>query len=167
MTFTYDESNLTTLLALTRFKIGDTQKVLKNKDGTLISGLLSDEEIEVELNSAGLNGVDLIGTNFRTAVAVKCVKRILAKLGKEQDTDGAGIRANRTQKTQQYRDILEDLELEMLGEITIDHTGTSIAEERALKSDTDWKGAIYEIGQDDHPGTADQGRRQTFEDFEV
>ncbi len=165
MTFTYDPSAPNTVLARTRLKTGDVVPVLKNTEGVPISGLLSDEELEVIFVDAGTTG-SATASDFRTMFAVKAVKLILAKIAREQDTDGAGIRSNRTQKTQQYRDLLRDLEAELLGEIEIIQTGTSIAEERTLKEDTDWKGPVVELGQDDHFGTADRSQRRHIEDVD-
>ncbi|NIM50369.1 MAG: hypothetical protein GTO22_14155 [Gemmatimonadales bacterium] len=163
MTFTYDPANPNTVLARTRLKTGDVVPVLKNAEGVPISGFLSDEELEVIFVDAGTTG-SASASDFRTMFAVKAVKLILGKIAREQDTDGAGIRSTRTQKTEQYRDLLRDLEAELLGEIEIIQTGTSITEERTLKEDTDWKGPVFEIGQDDHFGTGERTRRRNIEE---
>lgn len=157
MTFTYDAEDLTTVLARTRLKCGDT----KGGEG---GAFLQDEELEVLFTDAGTTGASL-ADNFRTAFAVKAVKLILGKIAREEDTDGAGVRTTRSQKTTQYRDLLRDLNSEMVGEALPILTGTSISEENTLKQDVDWKGPTFEQGMDDHPASADLfGRRRLNEE---
>lgn len=91
MTFTYSIANLTTPLAQVRLRIGDTDSNLQ---------LLQDEEISVALATHA---------NAVLPAAIACVRLILARLARDVDTSHAGVSAQRDQKTQHYRDLLQML----------------------------------------------------------
>ena len=91
MTFTYSIASLSTPLAQVRLRIGDTDSNVP---------LLEDEEINVALGTHA---------NAVLPAAIACVRLILARLARDVDTSHAGVSAQRDQKTQHYRDILQML----------------------------------------------------------
>ena len=121
MTFTWDDTDLSTALSQVRLTIGDTDT---NRP------LLTDEEITYRL---GLHSNGILVTS------IDCVKDILAKIARDIDRSGEKVSGTRSQKTQHYKDLLKQL---MQDNATLCEAyvgGTSDAEADTLEADDDWR----------------------------
>jgi hypothetical protein len=123
MAFTYASSDLTTALALVRLRIGDTDSDRP---------LLDDAEIQAML-SAHAQAV--------IPAACACIRLILARIARDVDTSHAGVNAQRDQKTQHYRDLLEALEAENVRGAEIHYTG-------AMPGNLDYEAPTFKLGRD-------------------
>jgi hypothetical protein len=125
--WTYDSTALGTALAQVRSRIGDTDSDRP---------LLTDEEIAVMLTAHG---------QAVLAAACSCIQLILAKIARDVDTSHAGVSANRDQKTQHYKDLLESLQADLDGEnvrqAEIHYTG-------AVPGDLDYEAPKFRLGRD-------------------
>lgn len=122
MTFSYSASEATGLDQV-RGIIGDT---------TDAGHFLENETISAILTANG----DAVGPS-----AVECVRRIIAKIAKETDRSHPdGISVSRTQKSQQYRDLLRELEglYGKGGSIEMFVGGSSKAENEAFETSPDF-----------------------------
>ena len=117
-----------------RHRIGD----VRTKDM-----VLEDEEITYELT---------LSTN-EALVALRCARVALNRVRNDVDTSGAGITVSRSQKFQQFKDVLAELEIEALGACDLVLTGASKAEADALAADTDLPEKPFSVGMDKYPGT--------------
>ena len=117
MTWTYDETDLSTDLAKVRLDIGDTNTN---------DQLLSDEEI-----NSFLSRYDLAGATLRSAQAA------YAKIWRDVDRSNLGISASRSQKAQQLRDLIDDLKKRTGRRGRPFVGGVSHASKEALQEDDD------------------------------
>lgn len=136
MTFTYALSDLTSTdettknRTLIRMRLGDT-------DSEAV--LLEDEEIEAVLSA----------TSSLPVATLQCCRVLLGAIARDVDANGAGISTNRSQKTQHYRDLIAELEAEVRLGAGAYLGGTSIARERAIEADTDFKRPAFKRGMHD------------------
>jgi hypothetical protein len=91
VTWTWDETDISTDLAKVRVRIGDTNT---NDE------LLSDEVIDSFLDVRS----DVV------LAAIDCCRAIIAKLSRDVDRSNLGMSASRSQKVQHYRDLLAELQ---------------------------------------------------------
>lgn len=119
-----------------RMRLGDMTQL--SGTGATGRGILADEEYDQVLAE--------FGGDFRAALIPAC-DRILAALAKDVDKDGAGLRSNRAQKTQHYRDLRIVLSRELVGLAVPELTGDSWAEYEELAGDEDFRGVMFERGQ--------------------
>lgn len=123
MAFTYASSDLSTALALVRLRIGDTDSDRP---------LLDDAEIQA-----------MLGAHAQAVIpaACACIRLILARIARDVDTSHAGVNAQRDQKTQHYRDLLESLEAENVRGAEIHYTG-------ATPGDESYQPSAFGLGRD-------------------
>jgi ABC-type sulfate transport system substrate-binding protein len=117
MTWTYDNTDLSTDLAKVRLDIGDTNTN---------DQLLTDEEINIYLAS-----YDLAGATLRSAQAA------YAKIWRDVDRSNLGMSASRSQKAQQLRDLISDLRARVGRRASPFVGGVSQSSKDALSDDTD------------------------------
>lgn len=146
MTATYDVSALATSAKdRIRLRIGDND--VGSSGTTVRNALIQDEEIahyvSVYAATAATSAADDLA-------AARCCKAILARTMREVDTSGAGVTASRSQRFNQVKDVLRELDAQAFAQCNIVLTGKSIAAAEALKADSDWKQPPFEVGQDDH-----------------
>lgn len=134
MTWTWNESNLSTNLAKVRATIGDT-----NTDDRL----LSDEHINEWLDKYS---DDVI------LASARCVRDIIAKLSRQFDRTAVAFSGSRSQMVNHYRDLYADLVAERAGIAEMFVGGLSVDAEASMDSDGDYKGARIRIGMDDIAG---------------
>lgn len=130
MTFSYSVSEATERDQV-RGIIGDTADA---------GHFLEDETITAILAANG----DAVGPS-----AVECCRRILAKIAKEVDRSHPdGISVSRTQKSQQYRDLLRELEglYGKGGSIEMFVGGSSKTENEAFETNTDFVQPAFRRG---------------------
>lgn len=131
MTFSYSASEATGLDQV-RGLIGDTDSAAYYLENETITAILT-------ANS------DAVGPS-----SVECVRRILAKLAKDVDRSHPdGISTSRTQRSQQYRDLLRELEGlygKGGGEVTIFVGGSSKAENEAFETNPDFVQPLFRRG---------------------
>jgi len=128
MTFTWDETDLSTALAQVRMTIGDT---VENK------ALLTDEQIAFRL------------TQHSQAVipsSISCIQDILAQIARNVDRSNVGMSATRSQATTHYTDLLKTLRKESALVAEVDVGGISVSAEKAVNSDPDYKQVGMTIG---------------------
>jgi hypothetical protein len=120
VTFTFDATDLSTALSQVRTTIHDTDSA---------NPLLTDEQINWRLGQ--------VSQDVRSA-SIRCVRDIMAALTRNIDRSNVGMSATRSQKFQQYKDLLAELKEEAagLGEVFIG--GTSDDEADTLNSDSDY-----------------------------
>jgi len=128
MTFTFDETDLSTALAQVRMTIGDTSEPKE---------VLSDEQIQLRLTQH---------SQSVAAASVTCVKDILAKIARDVDRSNVGMSATRSQMTTHYRDLLKDLKKGSGLVAEADLGGVSVSLEDSINSDTDYKQVGIAIG---------------------
>jgi hypothetical protein len=137
MTFTWS-GTISTDLSKVRHIIRDT-------DST--DPLLTDEEINFELSECS----DVYGA------AKRCVRRILAKFARETDRSGARFSATRSQKFQQYKDLLDELAEETMLSAEPYWSENSVDDADDIESDSDERQAAFLPGREDYPGTGGAG----------
>ena len=132
MTFTWDDTDLSTDLAKLRSRLGDT-------DST--DQLLTDEQIASLLTLSG---------DSLAIAAVKGCQTILAKLARKVDRSGNRWSTTRSQMFQHYKDLLIELTAES-GSIAPPSWGElSIAGAEDIENDTDINPPAFAIGRDDN-----------------
>jgi len=142
MSWTYDPAVLDNTAAglrnQVRLRIGDTDASWE---------LLQNEEIDYYL---GLSGSDVL------TAAIGAVRAIIAKFGRQADLWMGHTRVHREQFFEQYRTLLEELELERtsttVAEIYVG--GISIADKESLDANPDAVQPSFSIGADDYPGSS-------------
>lgn len=139
MTWTWDETDLSTALAQVRSAIGDTNDS---------DELLSDEQINWRLGQVSQD----VGE-----ASIRCVRDIIAQLSRDIDRSNVGMSASRSQKIQHYKDLLIELKEYggTLAEMTL--TGISDSDEASIEDDADYRPNEFQIGRDDNPGSTTSG----------
>lgn len=130
MTWSYDPNEAANLDRV-RGKIGDT--------------LTTDQQLSNEV----INAILVVKASV-TLAAVECCRRLIAKYARDIDKSGANVTASRSQRVNQYRDLLEILEREAGVETQPFVGGLSIAEAEAIEADTDFKLPVFGIGDEDN-----------------
>lgn len=133
MSFHYD-TTLDDDVSKVRSRIGDT--VANNP-------YLSDEEITAIVAEC----TDVIDASC------ECVRRILAKIARDNDRQSLGIGSTRSQVTQHYQELLERLEKLVGRTASPVLTGASQDEVDELEEDTDLRKAQFAVGMDDMDGS--------------
>jgi hypothetical protein len=130
-----------------RLKIGDTNATDEQ---------LSDSEIAFCLGGASVT----TGTTATLlAAAIVGVKLILAKFARQVNSTRDGLSVSAGDRSQHYRDLLEDLYNEDEANQTSNDAvnvwagGQSISEKVASQTDTDLVQPTFTIGMDDNPNT--------------
>jgi hypothetical protein len=132
MAFTYD-GTLDTDLEKVRHKIGDTNSN---------DPLLTDAEVNYELAQRG----NVLAASYH------CVQAILARFARDSDRSNLGMNSSRSQKFQQYKDLLGQLEAELQGGAEVFFGGTSLADKDSVNSDDDYVQSAFARGDDDNDG---------------
>lgn len=134
MTWTYDATSITTDLAKVRRNIGDTNT---NDQG------LTDEEINSFLVDDGLS-VD--------AATLRSAQALYAKWVRDVDRSNLGMSANRSQKLQHLRDLIDNyLAPRVRRRATPYLGGVSQDTKDTLNEDTDHVTPRFQRGQFDNP----------------
>jgi len=132
VTWTFDPTSVSSNLAQVRLTIGDTNTS---------DQLLTDEEINLRLSDYD---------NHIINTSVRCVRDILAKLARNYDRNVASFSGSRSQKFQQYKDLLDDLLAQANTSCEAFFGGLSQSEEDSILSDTDYKAHYFSMGMDDN-----------------
>lgn len=133
MTWTWDSSLLaTSALQQLRLKVGDTNTSDQLLDDAILNYNLS-----------------LYGDNVDRA-AVKTIRDIIAKLSRDIDRSDLGMSATRSQKIQHYKDLLKEIQSDMLITCEGFFGGTSKSQQDTIDADDDYKGYAFNFGQDDN-----------------
>lgn len=132
MTWTWDETSLSTALSQVRVTIGDTNSA---------SQLLSDEMINWRLSQ--------VDDDVRQA-SVACVKDIIAKLARDYDRSNIGMSVTRSQQIQHYKDLLNELTSDASSLCEMYVGGISDDEKDTEKDDSDFPYHEFGIGRDDN-----------------
>jgi len=133
MAFTYGGDPSNSNLEEVRFYIGDTNSN---------DQLLSDAEINFELNQVSDNTVN---------AADRCFRRILAQLSRDIDRGGPKFSATRSQKYQHYLDLYDAFKEEVLGATpAVAWTEHSADAQDSVESETDFIQPRFVIGGDEY-----------------
>ncbi len=120
MTWTYDPTDLSTDLARVRLEIGDTNT---NDQG------LTDEEINYYLVTSGLG---------LAQSTLRCAEALYARWVRDVDRSNLGMSANRSQKLQHLKDLIDGhLRPRHMRRVTPYLGGVSESAKDSLRSDTD------------------------------
>jgi hypothetical protein len=126
LTWTYDNTSITTDLAKVRLRAG-----LTNTDDQI----LTDEEINYQLSL----------TSDLDQAAAACLRLAIAsyKVTRATDRNGTGFSATRSQRFQHMKDLLEVLEAQGATSISVTVDFGSKSAKAALESDSDFVPAAF------------------------
>jgi hypothetical protein len=139
VSFTYTLADLASVIAavknraLVRIRCGDVRQG---------DHLLEDEEIDAMLS---------LVTNDIPQATLRSARLMLGKVSRNVDTDGGGVHSSRSQQFNQVKDLIAELEVEVMGGLEMTLTGNSISEAETYHEDEDKKQPNFEIGMDDNP----------------
>ena len=137
MTWTYDETALSTALYAVRLSIGDTSQTNLTT--------LQDEEIQFRIDNTG----------SVAGAAIECLRDRIAKVATLSDRQVASVSASRSQLVANLKDLMTELRERMreTGTLTAYAVGVSLSDRDRFKADTDYINPSFRVGMGRHNGS--------------